>query len=92
MSFCERARVFEAPGLICYHQIDTRGIGGAFVALSLSNKLLKLCIWEKLFIASSVGSESKLPIRRKLSYIDECESISLLIYSKHRLNMVLWGL
>ena len=52
--------------------------------------LLKLFIWQKLLIASLVGSELKSPNRRK--YFDEYESITLLIYSKYPLIMVLWGL
>ena len=65
---------------------------GVLQYVGLSKKFLKLCIWQKLFIASSVGSELKSPNRRKLSYFDECESISVLIHFKYPLILVLWGL
>ena len=65
---------------------------GVLQYVGLSNKFLKLYIWQKLFIASSVGSELKSPNRRKLSYFDECESISVLIHFKYPLILVLWGL
>ena len=55
----ERARLVEASGLICCDQMDTRGTVGFLEHVGLSNKILKLCIWQKLFIASSVGPELK---------------------------------
>ena len=61
---------------------DTRGTDGFSYDVGFSNKFLKLCIWQKLFITSSVGSEIKSSIRRKLSIFDGREAISFLIYSK----------
>ena len=87
----ELARVLEASGFICYDQIKTRGIGVVFVACG-SNKFLKLYIWQKVFIGSSVGLQLKPSNRGKLLYFVECESMSLLIYSKYPLIMVLSGL
>ena len=60
--------------------------------MGLSNKFLKFFIWQKLFIASSVGSELKSPKRRKLSDFDECESNSLLINSKISLDPGFMGI
>ena len=39
-------------------------------------------------MASSEGSELKSAIRKKFSDFDECESISLMIYSKYPLITV----
>ena len=70
----DRARVLETSGLICYDQINTRGLVG-FCSM-------QVCL----------TSELKSPNKRKFSYFDEHESISLLRYSNYHLIMVLWGL
>ena len=66
----EHERVLEASGLICYDQNEGLVGVGFLYHVGLSNKFLKLYIWQRLFIASSVGSELKSPNRR-LSYFDE---------------------
>lgn len=58
---------------------------GYLLDLAISNSFLKLFIWQKLFLASSVG----LGLR---SCFDECDSILLMMYSKYSLIMALWRL
>ena len=86
-------RVWETFGLICYEQIDRWRNTRVLYHVRLSNNFFKLFIWLKFSTASSIGSELKSFMGRKLSHFDdEYESIPLVIYSKYPLIMVLCGL